>query len=51
MRKSGRSFWVGCGFFSGGGREGEEELQDTYCSLFSQDDMRFQTVLFMLYIV
>jgi hypothetical protein len=45
-------FWVGCGwFFLGGGGEGEEELQDTYCSLFSQDDARFQTALFMLYII
>jgi hypothetical protein len=45
-------FWVGCGwFFLGGGGEGDEELQDTYCSLFSQDDARFQTALFMLYII
>jgi hypothetical protein len=48
----GESFWVGCGcFFLGGGRGGEEELQGTYCNLFSQDDVRFQTALFMLYII
>jgi hypothetical protein len=47
----GRNFWVGLDFFLWGGGGGEEELQDTYYRLFSQDDTRFQTVLFMLYII
>jgi hypothetical protein len=48
----GETFWVGYGwFFSWGSGGGKSNSRSRYCSLFSQDDARFQTSLFMLYII